>query len=43
MVKTVLSLYIGSDAVEKVRRVAAKQKTSLAKVVEKLITEKLEE
>jgi len=43
MVKTILSLYIENDAVEKVRRVAAKQNTSLAKVIEKLINEKLEE
>lgn len=43
MVKTSLSLYIENDAVEKLRRVAAKKNTSLAKIVEKLINEMSEE
>jgi macrodomain Ter protein organizer (MatP/YcbG family) len=39
MVKTSVSLYLESDVVEKLRRIAKKDTKSLAKVVERLINE----
>ena len=39
MVKTTVSLYLESDVVEKLRKLAKRDTKSLAKVVEKLINE----